>query len=760
MKFTKKLTRAMSLLLLLTMIVSVLSGAIVAQAEEGGETPKTTPDDFVLIDTDVVGSITVHKYVATTESGSRGDATGNTGDAPTSNAYSPLKDAVFILAKIYDADVVVDYYNGSGDTPKVDGEPIVLDKDKLKVEGFAEDETTHALSVTSVVYNETNTISSGDYFLGKTDGNGEIKFTNVPVGFYILKEITQPPRITTPCEDTLFTVPMVNTATSTNDNTKWKYQDIHVYPKNISDKSSVEITKVGVNGTEENGAIKESLLTGVQFVLYKCDFTDANRNLPNPLTWASVNNDGEGKPEPVTTSTDGKASYSDLEAGPFGSQYKLVEISAPDGYIVDTNPVYFYIDQYRTIHWNTASEPNGCSNTEKYVTGATEPRFADATVEEEKEIDLSFKLYNERPTLEKRVQKNANNDYSTGDWLTDEEYAINEEITYQIEAYVPNNVTQLAKFEICDVPTVGITDTTTGITVTCDGEAVTGFTAATKDAVSGTSGAGFTLTFNDTAKAAIAGKKIVIQYKAKLNENAVIAGDGNENTATVTYSDIFGSEVPAGEDNTPAITEYAIEDVARVYTYEFKITKYKDEAAAGKEAEGVEFILQDKAGSEIGVVAVTEVGEDGEAVAVPGVYRIAADGETAMNGNMVTNSDGNITVKGVENTKAGTLEYYLKEMKTIPNYNLLSTPFKIEVKVDGRTTTWNETVQTGTAKETIKKYTSTSGITTAEAEIVNKAGFVLPQTGSMGYLIFCAAGLLLIGGGAALIFGGRKKVIR
>ena len=46
------------------------------------------------------------------------------------------------------------------------------------------------------------------------------------------------------------------------------------------------------------------------------------------------------------------------------------------------------------------------------------------------------------------------------------------------------------------------------------------------------------------------------------------------------------------------------------------------------------------------------------------------------------------------------------------------------------------------------------------SNIINKSGFVLPQTGGMGYLLFCAVGIALIGGGAMLIFGGRKKKIR
>ena len=43
---------------------------------------------------------------------------------------------------------------------------------------------------------------------------------------------------------------------------------------------------------------------------------------------------------------------------------------------------------------------------------------------------------------------------------------------------------------------------------------------------------------------------------------------------------------------------------------------------------------------------------------------------------------------------------------------------------------------------------------------MNKKGFTLPRTGSMGYLLFCTVGILLIGGGAMLLFGGRKKKIR
>ncbi|MDY4221134.1 MAG: SpaA isopeptide-forming pilin-related protein, partial [Candidatus Faecousia sp.] len=437
----------------------------------------------------------------------------------------------------------------------------------------------------------------------------------------------------------------------------------------------------------------------------------------------------------------GKLTIANLPSGLYGTQYKLVEVSAPNGYIVNQTPLYFKVNNDNTITWNaTSGDTNGCNNTNTGVTATTittDPK-------------LSITLCNELPSLIKEVKQNG------GDtWKTDEQYRLDDEITYRLTVYVPKNVAELGTFEIKDVPQVGITDSESSSDYTVNyGDAANACNASlkadnytlTKIEASGNNGQGFKLELNSTGKGLVAGKFIQIVYKAHMNANAVIAGNGNGNTATLTYSKYIG---------VTDTTTYAITDEARVYTYQYQITKRKD-STTGDVAGGVEFnLLYSETGTPVEVYKETD-----------GVYRLWLTSDTdatKKTTTLATKADGTILIKGLEN---GT--YYLKETKTIEGYNLLSAPFQIQLNVT-ETTTWdpgdwatNATQFTATGR-TVKTYQSTSyDVTDAKgtSTIINKKGFVLPQTGGMGYLLFCTVGIVLIGGGAALIFGGRKKKIR
>ena len=367
-------------------------------------------------------------------------------------------------------------------------------------------------------------------------------------------------------------------------------------------------------------------------------------------------------------------------------------------------------------------------------------------------------------------------------WVQDDQYRMDDTLRYRITAYVPHNVAELENYEIQNIPGLGITDSigADGFTVKYGDTAEACNTLLTRDqhyqvetvAASDTSGQGFMLTLKDNTTAA--GKFIRIEYSAHMNANAVIAQtvdaaagaeggtttpsvtQGNKSTAVLTYSHYIG-------DTDKSV--YTISDETVVYTYQFRITKYKDSAAEGNQAGGVQFNLYDQNG----IVAVVKVSD--------GVYRLAlpddadsvkttvletgsgtASGATGTAGTTQTAATkGMLLIQGLENGS-----YSLKETKTIEGYNLLSTPFSFTVNVAQRTS-WQDDTGYGGTERKVREHTATTYTPedpTGTADIINKKGFTLPKTGSMGYLLFCTVGIVLIGGGAMLLFGGRKKKIR
>ena len=691
--------KIVSLLLMLTMVLTVVP--CVASATTGSPVINTTKK----------GSITVTKYASADTSAKKGEATGTNSDTVDTNYYTPLNGAKFKLFKIADADAVMAYYNGTSTTTY-----------SLEQFDYQDDGTAK--------YNNVS-IDQACTWEGITSGTGEnagkYTFSNLPIGIYVLKEVTAPNQIAAPlAEDSLISIPMVNTETSRNNgNAEWMY-DVYVYPKNHASTGTVELTKVDQNNVP---------LENVVFELYK----KANSELTTD-DWTQVidTTDNAGTSTRLTFKTDsnGKLTVANLPSGLYGTQYKLVEVSAPNGYIVNQTPLYFKVNNDNTITWNaTSGDTNGCNNTNTGVTATTittDPK-------------LSITLRNELPSLIKEVKQNGG-----GDWKTDEQYRLDDEITYRLTVYVPKNVAELGTFEIKDVPQVGITDSESSSDYTVNyGDAANACNASlradnytlTKIEASGNNGQGFKLELNSTGKGLVAGKFIQIVYKAHMNANAVIAEIGNGNTATLTYS----KSISGGNEN------YTITDEARVYTYQFQITKYKDSVAEAnklKDGEWVEFQLLDTDKNPMKVVKLAE-----------GEYRLAidTDSDTVKLDKMVTNTNSTILIRGLEN---GT--YYLKETKTIANYNLLSKPFEFKVEVT-ETTTWTEDgsfTPDGSIVKTYQSTTYTPTDPTGIATIINKKGFVLPQTGGMGYLLFCTVGIVLIAGGAMLIFGGRKKKIR
>lgn len=677
MAFLKNcLKKAIPALLVLALCLPLLP--ITAAAEEAG----TLTDDLTLIDPNRNGSITVTKY-ATTGSATGTDATGKETENIPTDTYRRLNGAVFELFKIADATAVLDYYNGINTT-------------EYQISEFHYDKNTHSATygnsaepLTPVNTQTTATTATGD---------GVCVFSNLAVGIYALVEVEVPQQITTPLAvSSLISIPMVNTDTSeNNNNAKWMY-DIFVYPKNTA-TATVDLTVYPQGSTEA--------LSGVTYELRKVGETNGQQ-----LTTDQVNNDG-------------KITWDGLSAG----QYELVEVSAPDGHVVNKHPLFFKVNANNTITWNEDQEGDYQNQNTNVITHEVTDDPA----------RLSITMRSDKPSLELKVQDNG----ATDAWVQDTQYAIGKEYSYQLKAFVPENVNELNSFSIQITPGAGITFPD-AITVTPEGE-----TALSGGYTWEKTGDGYTLTFitdpNETGNILtdIQGKMLIVTIDAFLNDKAVIASSGNDVKALLLYSkEINGST-----------ESYKLEDHAIVYTYDFEITKYKDSVADVNKLPNVKFkLLKDSAnGSEVSLYLDN------------GLYRPVIDNNETKAEALVTDSNGKIHVKGLEK---GT--YYLKEIQTVSGYNLLSAPVEMNLNIQ-QTTEWTQgtafTDDTYTAHSYSKTTYTLNGNAIDEtkrtADIINKKGFTLPRTGSMGYLLFCTVGILLIGGGAMLLFGGRKKKIR
>lgn len=736
MKTQKYLLRALSLLMALVMFLSLTAGAVVARADgedpdNGGNTTTPVTYENTIDATRTNGSIMVTKYATTVDvSGMEnvpGTATGTVQDKDAvanmkdggQLIYTPLANAVFSLYQVADANYVMQYYQGltgQNEEPKVsDFYQEVNSTPQVKFHTVKSDGTVDTGSWANVNATAVET----------TDENGELTFGSLPVGFYVLVETTPPEQIDNKAQTTLISLPMVNTFGTTNattNNSAWLY-NIRVYPKNDARKSTVTLTKK--NGSTPIG--------DVSFKLYKQDFASDLSFSDDASKWELVYTKST-----VNDSNDtayGTVTFPDLTAGTYGTQYMLIEESAPDGYIADRTPMYFYIDRDKIIHWNDDSD-------NIFV--------VDTDVNDTTNTDLSIILSNERPSFEKKVLKNGveKADATEADWLDDSEYRLDDTITYRLKVHIPEDIAEMETFVITDAPATGIQDHVSSVVMgtleKCEDDCAEDEHA---DYCVKASANGFELTLHtaNTAVAALKGTDVYVTYTAEMNGKAKIDGEGNENKATLTYSTrTTRPETDPLAKETETIPTYEINDYARVFTFHFDLTKYLDKEN-GTKPDGVQFHLFDAADNQIRFVGGN------------GVYRLAVNSDTSSTEILETKA-GEITINGLENG-----DYKLKEIQTVNGYNLLSDQFPIVVDCEEVTdwTTSGSNVAWGTSSREVKVYGSTE-ITENEnsATIINKAGFVLPQTGSMGYLLFCAAGLLLIGGGAAIIFGDRKKVIR
>ena len=256
-----------------------------------------------------------------------------------------------------------------------------------------------------------------------------------------------------------------------------------------------------------------------------------------------------------------------------------------------------------------------------------------------------------------------------------------------------------------DTMSAGLTYTgVTGITLNGTTVDASNYTVTAPAADGDTFDVTFTQAFCDTLKA---NDHIVISYTATLNENAVIAGEGNPNTSKVSYGDSSN-------------TKYTPDSQTKTYTWDVDVFKYTMNGETEKALAGATFTLSKNADGSNPIALVSEGNN---------VYRVAKTGETGTVTEITTDATGKFTIKGLD---ADT--YYLTETKAPAGYNKLAGPVTIVIGENG--------VVNGTTE-------APQGVD--EVKVLNQTGTELPSTGGMGTTVFYVLGGVLVVGAVVLL---------
>ena len=203
-----------------------------------------------------------------------------------------------------------------------------------------------------------------------------------------------------------------------------------------------------------------------------------------------------------------------------------------------------------------------------------------------------------------------------------------------------------------------------------------------------------------------AGKKLVITYTAKLNNDTTTAVNEKEtNKVTFDYS------------NYPYVASHVTKTASvDVTTFAIKVNKFK----AGEDTTKL-------ANAKFDLYRTVYEGETGENIPHANVQGVKLE-------SGITDADGAITFAKYE-ANGAKYDYYLVETQAPSGYNLLTNAVKVNF--------------TDTQVE------ATAGIYTVDVE--NSSGIQLPITGGTGTVIFTVIGIALMAGAVVLLVLSRKK---
>ena len=703
-----KLKRLFTAILSVALTLSLCAMPAMAEgATTAGAMPKTSTST---IDKNQKGSITIYKR-ALDSSGNAGTA--GDGETMVSPQGAALKDTGFTLYQVMDTNTLLAYYNDNTTADQVDVKDYFTN--------YAENKTAAGLKTAYATAYKSEV---------RTDENGKATFTELPVGMYLVIETKTPQAVTMPVEPFLVSIPMTRIGDKTtgadNQNQKeWLY-DVTVYPKNNIAKGTVNLVKQGKQGSTTTP------LAGVKFTLNKKNDTDND--------YTAVKTD-------VATDTNGKITLDNLAKG----RYYLQETGYTDGndkgYILNTTGK-FYFD---------INENGKAVKVDDTIAGKVDD--ASFTIDS---THATLTVTNYKPDIVKTVTKRD------GTANTHEaDYGVGDAVPYTLTIKVPENITSLKTFTVTDTTVkTQLVQNQGSVQISgknnAGGDVTLAKSAYTITVAPDANNSVMTVAFTPSALTGVAGGEITIAYTATVQSGAVVAGNGNVNTAKIVYSRKTNLT-----DETGGNKPYEITDKGVVYTFGLNIHKTaKGGTKDGAGLKDVTFDLYKKVDTETlnGNSKYPFCGQEYAAISGDDAVKLGLTTNSAENWikvkTLTTGENGYVYAAGLP---SGT--YKLVETKTVNGYNLLSKPVDAKLNLT-YAATWSTTKTYDDNGNQIKAETNTTNYTrdtapvadpSAAIEIVNRAGFTLPVTGGFGTLLFSGIGVLLVLAGVGVLFSLKKK---
>lgn len=331
------------------------------------------------------------------------------------------------------------------------------------------------------------------------------------------------------------------------------------------------------------------------------------------------------------------------------------------------------------------------------------------------------------PTVEKKVKdiNDSTDDAMTG-WQDSADHDIGDSVSFQLKATLADNVSSYTTYKVVfhDTLSKGLTYNNDA-KVYIDGKETNGFTVTATGNADGTTT--LTVSCDDViALGATNNSVITVEYTATLNNNAVLGSAGNPNEVYLEYSNNPNKSEETG--NTP-------KDKVIVFTYKVIINKIAKNPDYDPKVEGSKEYIP-LTGAEFKLEKYNKETDKWEAITV------------------VKNDAGTIfTFSGLDDG-----DYRLTETKTPDGYNTID-PIEFTVTAEHDVQADTPALKSLSGNTTTGELTFTANTSegSLSANVVNKAGATLPETGGIGTTIFYVVGGILVVGAVVLLVA-RKRM--